>query len=66
MSADILGTNSDAWFNKCLRPRKAEGSLGRTAQDGHFDSHSLLVSLSFIFNFYRAQERCVNTEVQLG
>ena len=23
-----------------LRPRKPDGSLGRTAQDGHFDSHT--------------------------
>ena len=27
-------TNAEAWFNKSLRPRKPEGSLGRTAQDG--------------------------------
>ena len=43
MSADILGqaeTNAEAWFNKSLRPRKPEGSLGRTAQDGHLDSHT--------------------------
>ena len=33
-------TNAEAWFNKSLRPRKPEGSLGRTAQDGHFDSHT--------------------------
>ena len=25
-----------------LRPRKPEGSLGRTAQDGHIDSHTAL------------------------
>ena len=31
-------TNAEAWF-KALRPRKPEGSLGRTAQDGHLDSH---------------------------
>ena len=43
MSVDILGTsetNAEAWFNKPLRPRKPEGSLGRTAQDGHLDSHT--------------------------
>ena len=28
-------TNAEAWFNIALRPRKPEGSLGRTAQDGH-------------------------------
>ena len=33
-------TNADARFNKSLRPRKPEGSLGRTAQDGHLDSHT--------------------------
>ena len=32
-------TNAEAWFNTALRPRKPEGSLGRTAQDGHLDSH---------------------------
>ena len=42
MSADILGTSCDhgAWFSIALRPRKPEGSLGRTAQDGHLDSHT--------------------------
>ena len=33
-------TNAEAWFNIVLRPRKPEGSLGRTAQDGHLDSHT--------------------------
>ena len=33
-------TNAEAWFNIDLRPRKPEGSLGRTAQDGHLDSHT--------------------------
>ena len=33
-------TNAEARFNNSLRPRKPEGSLGRTAQDGHFDSHT--------------------------
>ena len=33
-------TNAEARFNKCLRPRKPEGSLGRTAQDVHLDSHT--------------------------
>ena len=33
-------TNADARFNKSLRPRKPEGSLGRTAQDVHLDSHT--------------------------
>ena len=33
-------TNAEAWFNNALRPRTPEGSLGRTAQDGHLDSHT--------------------------
>ena len=33
-------TNAEARFNISLRPRKPEGSLGRTAQDGHLDFHT--------------------------
>ena len=36
-------TNAEAWFNIALRPRKPEKArhvLGRTAQDGHLDSHT--------------------------
>ena len=33
-------TNAEARLSKPLRPRKPEGSLGRTAQDGHLDSHT--------------------------
>ena len=33
-------TNAEARFNKSLRPRKPEGSLGRTAQDVHLDCHT--------------------------
>ena len=33
-------TKAEARFNNSLRPRKPEGSLGRTAQDGHLDSHT--------------------------
>ena len=33
-------TNAKARFNNSLRPRKPEGSLGRTAQDVHLDSHT--------------------------
>ena len=33
-------TNAEAWFNIALRPWTPEGSLGRTAQDGHLDSHT--------------------------
>ena len=32
--------NAEARFNNSLRPRKPEGSLGRTAQDVHLDSHT--------------------------
>ena len=31
-------TNAEAWFSNSLRPRKPEGSLGWTAQDGHLNS----------------------------
>ena len=34
-------TNAEAWFSIALRLRKPEGSLGRTAQDGHLDSHTV-------------------------
>ena len=43
MSVDILGTSCDqceARFNNSLHPLKLEGLLGRTAQDGHLDSHT--------------------------
>ena len=33
-------TNAEARFNNSLRPRKPEGLLGRTAQDGHLGSHT--------------------------
>ena len=33
-------TNAEARFKNSLRPRKPEGSLGRTAQDVHLDSHT--------------------------
>ena len=37
---DKLRPMPDAWFSIILCPRKPEGSLGRTAQDGHLDSHT--------------------------
>ena len=43
MLLNVLGqaeTNAEAWFNIALRLRKPEGSLGRTAQDIHLDSHT--------------------------
>ena len=33
-------TNAEERFNKSLHPWKPEGSLGQTAQDVHFDSHT--------------------------
>ena len=33
-------TSVEARFNNSLRPWKPEGSLGRTAQDVHLDSHT--------------------------
>ena len=33
-------TSAEARFNKSSRPRKPEGSLGRTAQDVHLNSHT--------------------------
>ena len=46
-------TNAETWFNNSLRPRKPEGSLGRTAQEGHLDSHT-------------APELCVTTCTAAG
>ena len=47
MSSDVMRhireqvvDNAEARCNKSLRPRKPEGSLGRTAQDVHLDSHT--------------------------
>jgi len=45
-------TNAEARFNNSLRPRKPEGSLGRTAQDGHLDSHTA-PELSLYVRFIR-------------
>ena len=44
-----LNTNAEARFNNSLRPRKPEGSLGRTAQDVHLDSHTAPELWSFDF-----------------
>ena len=60
MSSDVswqVVTNAEAWFNIALRPRKPEGSLGRTAQDGHLDSHTApelftLPSISDTFKYF--------------
>ena len=41
-------TNAEARFSKSLRPRKPEGSLGRTAQDGHLDSHTAPLKTNWV------------------
>ena len=65
-------TNAEAWFNKSLRPRKPEGSLGRTAQDGHLDSHTtpelcqagnLPMDIVFVTLFYIAVGTAINCVV---
>ena len=55
-------TNAEARFNNSLRPRKPEGSLGRTAQDVHLDSHTapeLCSLLSGSIQLYIAVSRFV-------
>ena len=49
-------TNAEARFNKSLCPRKPEGSLGRTAQDVHLDSHTapelcVCVHLAHVYSY---------------
>ena len=54
-------TNAEARCNKSLRPRKPEGSLGRTAQDVHLDSHTapeLCATLNQPFCFYSRNDVC--------
>ena len=46
-------TNAETRFNKSLGQRKPEGSLGRTAQDVHLDSHT-------------APELCMMSELGYG
>ena len=48
-------TNAEARFNIALRPRKPEGSLGRTAQDGHLDSHTAPICEHEVIKFCRDQ-----------
>ena len=61
-------TSAEARFNKSSRPRKPEGSLGRTAQDGHLDSHTapelcspsfFLLSLFFSFSRFSTSPFCL-------
>ena len=48
-------TSAEVWFNNSLRPRKPEGSLGRTAQDGHLDSHTA-PELCYVHRDHKAYE----------
>ena len=55
---------AEARCNKSLRPRKPEGSLGRTAQDGHLDSHTApelwalgILSIAFILRSFPLSSR---------
>ena len=48
-------TNAEARFNKSLRPRKPEGSLGRTAQDVHLDSHTAPELCALVLNKSRVR-----------
>ena len=47
-------TNAEVRFSKSLHSRKPEGSLGRTAQDVHLDSHTApelcIIINSVLFN----------------
>ena len=53
-------TNAEARFNKTLRPRKPEGSLGRTALEVHLNSHTALnyECSSFLSFMFIVQELC--------
>ena len=68
MSVDILGTSWDqceAWFSIALRPRKPQGSLGRTAQDGHLDSHTapeLCILCVYMRTFWRGLDAFTSTD----
>ena len=53
-------TNAEAWLNIALRPRKPEGSLGRTAQDVHLDSHTA-PELCMSLHFNVSDKKCVAT-----
>ena len=67
-------TNAEAWFNNSLRPRKPEVSLGRTAQDGHLDSHSapelcvLMHSMKRLYRRFVCISRCsaFQTDMVIG
>ena len=61
-------TNAEARCNKSLRPRKPEGSLGRTAQDVHLDTHTApelcekqVVCHVYIYTKYTPRQSCCTT-----
>ena len=61
-------TSAEAWFSNSLRPWKPEGSLGRTAQDGHLDSHTapeLCINDLTVDFIYKAEEAQYSTMVSL-
>ena len=53
-------TNAEARFSKSLGPRKPEGSLGRTAQDVHLDSHTAPELWSWCLKWELYIKRTVN------
>ena len=50
-------TNAEARVNNSLRPQKPEGSLGRTAQDGHLDSHTASEIYIYIYKHTHTHDR---------
>ena len=56
-------TKAEAWFNIALRPRKSEGSFGRTAQDVHlsrlsYSSWTMMAGHSFSKVIKRISSHC--------
>ena len=56
-------TSPEAWFSIALRPRKPEGSLGRTAQDGHLDSLTAPEHIVFILHSFMCLEPIEDTDL---
>ena len=52
-------TNAEARFSNSLRPREPEGSLGRTVQDVHLDSHT---APELCFNCGRSTCICIHRQ----
>ena len=65
-------TNAQAWFNVALRPQKPQGSLGRGAQDGHLDSHTVpelwinFIHLTMLLYDHRSRGCLLGTGVEGG